>query len=429
MLNTQGLALEQAPPFLVPMRLFIMAPLFVSIAGVLLISHGQEIFASRWNPLSLALTHLITLGFLTQIMIGAMLQLLPVLAGAPVPGVVGVSLGTQFLLVLGTSLLVTGFLLQEPLWLVGGGAVLILAFGLFLTATGLALRRASGSRETRHALRLGWAAMLPTLGLGLLLVSGLAGWVSLDNFQQSVSLHLTWGLAGWMGLLLIAVLTELVPMFYVTPAYTPLLRKWLAPGIFSLLIGMSLAAILLQDALVIGMFLISLVMLVFGIYTVWVTQERQRPVLDTTLIYIWIGCGAMVGAGVAMVFSDNSSLLGVLLLAGVALAFHTGVLYKIIPFLCWFHLQGARMAARRFDYILPKMNAFITERRTRWQLYCYLGAMGLLLLGSFGIQNAIALGGLLLLFSSLLLFANILSAMLVYRREWLAIGFQAETMG
>ena len=87
------------------------------------------------------------------------------------------------------------------------------------------------------------------------------------------------------------------------------------------------------------------------------------------------------------------------------------------------------MAARRFDYVLPKMNAYIPEQLARWQLYSFLVAAGLLLLGSLGIKQAIVLGGLCLLLSSLLLFVNILAAMLVYRRERLAIGFQAETMG
>lgn len=41
----------------------------------------------RWSPATLALTHLITLGYLAMIMLGALLQILPVVLGVPVPQV------------------------------------------------------------------------------------------------------------------------------------------------------------------------------------------------------------------------------------------------------------------------------------------------------------------------------------------------------
>ena len=45
----------------------------------------DAIIATRWSPAALAATHLLTVGFLGQIMVGALLQLLPVLAGVPLP--------------------------------------------------------------------------------------------------------------------------------------------------------------------------------------------------------------------------------------------------------------------------------------------------------------------------------------------------------
>ena len=59
-------------------------------------------FISRWSPLTLGLTHLITLGVLAMVMCGAMLQMLPVIAGSPVPRVVLVGTLTHILLILGT---------------------------------------------------------------------------------------------------------------------------------------------------------------------------------------------------------------------------------------------------------------------------------------------------------------------------------------
>ena len=80
-----GLALERAPPIAVPFRFFLTAPLFLFAAGGGAVWSGPEALTWRGSPAALAATHFVTLGFMTMVMAGAMLQMLPVLAGAPVP--------------------------------------------------------------------------------------------------------------------------------------------------------------------------------------------------------------------------------------------------------------------------------------------------------------------------------------------------------
>ena len=75
------LSFEQAPPLNAPLRFFLTAPLFGVIAGLLLLLEGEGVLLSRWSPSALALTHLLTLGFMLQIMIGALIQVLPVVSG------------------------------------------------------------------------------------------------------------------------------------------------------------------------------------------------------------------------------------------------------------------------------------------------------------------------------------------------------------
>ncbi|HCN88160.1 MAG TPA: hypothetical protein DIT28_03155, partial [Oxalobacteraceae bacterium] len=79
-----GLDFKQAPPISVPFRFFLTAPLFALLAAALMLWHGDDLFASRWSPATLAVVHLLTLGCMTMVMAGAMTQMLPVLAGAPV---------------------------------------------------------------------------------------------------------------------------------------------------------------------------------------------------------------------------------------------------------------------------------------------------------------------------------------------------------
>ena len=79
-----GLSLEQAPPFGVPLRFFLSAPPFLVAAG-LLAALNPDWMTAPLSPATLALTHLMTLGCLGMVMLGAMSQMLPVVAGAPLP--------------------------------------------------------------------------------------------------------------------------------------------------------------------------------------------------------------------------------------------------------------------------------------------------------------------------------------------------------
>ena len=76
------LSFDQAPPFSAPFRFFVTAPLFAILAGALLLWSGPELFASRWTPTALALTHLLTAGFMMQVMRGEHIQLRELMASA-----------------------------------------------------------------------------------------------------------------------------------------------------------------------------------------------------------------------------------------------------------------------------------------------------------------------------------------------------------
>ena len=71
-------------------------------------------------------------------------------------------------------------------------------------------------------------------------------------------------------------------------------------------------------------------------------------------------------------------LLGVLFIGGFAVSVVNGMLYKIVPFLAWFHLQ-AQLQARAGS--IPTMKDMIAERWTRWQFRLHLAACGLLAVG------------------------------------------------
>ncbi|MDP1926723.1 MAG: hypothetical protein Q8K57_18280, partial [Thiobacillus sp.] len=122
-----GLSFEQAPPFALPLRFFLTAPLFL-LAAAGLIMFSPEALAARWTPQALALTHALTLGFLAMTMLGALLQMLPVVAGAPQPNPRLVAWLSHVALTLGSIALIGGFLTARSTAF--GAGIVLLGSGL-----------------------------------------------------------------------------------------------------------------------------------------------------------------------------------------------------------------------------------------------------------------------------------------------------------
>nr|WP_242470888.1 hypothetical protein [Thiocystis violacea] len=374
-MNTGGLSLDQAPPIRVPFAFFLAAPLFAILAGGFLLWQGNLALLTRWSPAALAVTHLIALGFLTQVMCGALFQMLPVLAGARVAAVTRVAPLVQGCLVTGTLSLSGGLYWGGALWLVVGAVLLSCALLIFIGAAGLALARARGVPRTLQAMRLALLALLMTLLLGGLLVAVLLG-APIGGFTHWVDLHLGWGLLGWVGMLVMGVGYQVVPMFHVTPAYPPWLTRAAAPLVFAGLLvatGLTLTGSAVPAAWGFGVSVSGLVL--FAVVTLILQRRRERPRLDVTLIYWWTAMLAALAAALVWALDGRVEPIGVLLLIGVGIGLPSGMLLKIMPFLSWFHLQHRQVTTRRFDVRLPYMQVFIPERLARIQFGVFLGAL------------------------------------------------------
>jgi hypothetical protein len=418
MLDTAGLSLEQGPRISVPFRFFLTAPLFACAAGLLLVWQGDGATLARWTPAALAVVHLLALGFLTQVMCGALFQMLPVLAGAPIPQPVAAGRWTHGLLSAGTPALCFGFLGGGPVWLELGAALVGASLVLFVLAAGRALLRAAGVAATIAAMRLSLAALTVTVGLGLTLVAGLSGWISLARFTDWVDVHLSWGLLGWAGILIMGVGFQVVPMFHVTPPYPPWLRDWAAPlATLGLTAALVLTGLHLEGAAVASATLPVTAFAAFALVTLHRQHRRQRRRLDATLLHWWSAIASALAAAVIWLAHGPDGLLGVLVLVGVGIGLPSAMLLKIVPFLSWFHLQHMQVAARRFDYRLPTMQGFIPERAARVHLGAHLTALALLVGGVTWLPGMVRAGGLALAVSSALLAELLATAATRYRRH------------
>ena len=404
----------QAPPISVPLRFFTAVPLFLLLAALMLMSGADNPFANIHSPALLAATHCITLGFMAMIMLGAMQQILPVVIGSPIPASRLTAWLTFLPLILGALLLPAGFMLGKPVLLNLAWPLLGLAFITFISASLIGLVRSPAHNATKTAILLSILALGGAIALGMLLAHGYATG-SLLPYAKLATAHISLSLGGWVMLLIVGVSYQVVPMFQLTPNYPKWLVNGLTPALFIVLL-LSLLSLLLEPrphwVVIVAQSLFWFLAGCFAVATLRLQSKRRRRVADATLSFFRLGMMALLCAALfalATLFFPDTDRLGtlsaVLFLLGFAMSLMHGMLYKIVPFLVWFHLfrGGVKGGVPNMKEIIPEtwMWRHLWLHRSTllaalfapwWNVATWLVALGLLLQGILlGYANVIAI--------------------------------------
>lgn len=415
------LSFEQAPPIGVPFRFFLTAPWFGMAAGLLLLIAGEDMLSSRWTPAALAGTHLLVTGFMLQAMCGALMQFVPVVAGGNIWRPRFVAACVHPLLIVSAGLLVTAFLSQRaPLFLAAAHGF-VLALGLFILVVGIAVWRTPARGPTIVALRIALLGLLVTVILGVTLATGIARGTDWPLLALA-DVHAAWGLGGWTLILLAGVSYFVVPMFQLTPSYP----AWLARGLPFLLLAVLLVWTTqfqtVHQGVSMAIFIVGLgIGSLFALETLRLQRRRRRKVTDVTLLFFrtaMLSLLAVLASALAFAVLPDLGLdsraaiwLGILAIIGVFVSAINGMLYKIVPFLNWLHLQNIC----GLQAVPPTMHQMIPEKAMRGQLYVHLAALGLLL-AAVWLPALARPAGLAFALASAWLGYNLFSAVRIYVR-------------
>ncbi len=400
----QGLSLDQAPPFPAPLRFFLSAPLFAVMAAMV-VFFGDSSFVNIYSPKMIATLHLFTLGFMSMVMIGAMQQMLPVLVGVTFPKPLLFAKIIHTALVIGTLLLSAGLYFGIDSFLLVSSLFLVISIGLFIAVTVYKIFLSKYSNETIFSMRFSLVSFLIALigAVYMLLSLGLSK-VG-ENIFYVIKFHALWAVFGWSGLLIIGVAFQVVPMFYVTPDYNKRLKKYLPTVIFLSLIIVSIEIFFDIKATFI---LLSLFYALFGFFTLYLMEKRKRKLVDTTINY-WRFSSLMLITGsvlfIVYTFFPNDTFLwitGVIFGYGFIISLINGMLYKIVPFLTWFHVSSKGF----FD--IPTMREMIPDKNAKIQLYFHIASVIVLTLLPF--FDLLKIAAFLIAVSNILLFLNMLKA-------------------
>lgn len=423
------LSFKQAPPISAPLRFFLTAPLFLILAGVLLLYAGPELFASRWTPAALALTHLITAGFMLQVMLGALQQLLPVVAGANLKRPLQIATLVHATITPGALMLAAAFLTYEPLLFLGAAGLLATGVVLFVGATALALFWISAAKPTVLGLKVALIGLSVTAFSGLLMAASLGGAFDLQALRLT-DLHLGWGFMVWGCTVLAAVAYVVIPMFQLTPAYPVWFERRFALAVLGTVSLWTIAD--LFDWATISAWLAMAVVVsgaVFSVVTLKLLRHSKRAKRDASHHFwtvamvsafaacaVWLG-SRFIGSGGFGDWQGWPLLFGAVLLFGGFISVIIGMLYKIVPFLVWLHLQnqgGSRVLAPNVKKVLP-------QARIDRQMLAHFVACALLLFSVFWPTWFVYPAGLALIIANGWLLRNLLYATAIYRSHLSAI--------
>jgi len=338
-LNFNGLSLDQAPPISIPLRFFLVAPFFAMLAAFVLLVSGVENL-ERFSPSTIAATHFITIGFFGFVMLGALTQMLPVIANATIKKVDLIASFAHIFIIVGVMSMVYGLLYTHSNILVGAYILLGFGFVFMLGSIVRSMISVSNFTPTIKAMFVSLTFAFIVVVVGVFLLYEYASSDISPFHIHLANIHATLAVFGFASLLIVGVLFQVLPMFYVAPDFGTFFQERF---VYIVGFGLVLWSVLnLFDTSYLYLVKIFLT-LCFGsfAYTLWNTfTTRKRKINDITIYYLKLATLLLVAGLIVwniegyLPFAQN--IFSGVLIGGFLFATMQGMLYKIIPFLVWF---------------------------------------------------------------------------------------------
>jgi hypothetical protein len=414
MFQQNGLSLDQAPPIHVVFRFFFGASLFGILAGLLILFYQNTIFDAS-SVGAVTLTHTLTLGVMASFMLGALFQMLPVIAGVVIAAPTQKSWWVQIPFVLGTIALLFAFNLPQYHYLYWLASLLLGTSLLSIVAIMLKnLLNIAHHTPSSKGMMLALVSFAILILLALYLVFSLSGLAEGGYYSEAKEAHYSFGLFGWIALLIISISFQVIEMFYVTPPYPKTVTKYLTLSILLLLIAKAILLRPAPNAAHLVDMLLALLFIGFSALTLYRLTQRKRPLADATIWFWRLGMASLIASMLLWLFwlltpQNEIKALSYITFASFALSVVFAMFYKIVPFLTWFHLnaQGYFTAPMMHEVIHPK-----TAKKHFWIHLAVIVVLALSLL----IEKLIFLAGVLTILSFGWVAWQIIHAHLLYKK-------------
>ncbi len=377
-----SIASAYSPPFKIVAKYFVTAiSSFVILNFFLMISYSI-IGGHHFQPRILAITHVATLGWISMIIFGALFQLVPVVLEIRLfseklaeiqywiylPGVIGLVYGFWFFET-GGFFLASGILLNL--------AMFIFAFNIAATLT-----KVKKWNLTGFYLAAAIFYLVVTAIAGLLLVINLVQpYIKIDHLQY-LTLHAHIAFIGWVSMVVMGVTYKLIPMFTLSHGFSLTNGKWAFWLINIGLLGIS-AVIYYKNVslffyIFVGLITIGIILFLFQVHIIF--KKRIRKGFDigirfSLIAYIMLGVTTILGT--FMAFGNPNSLINLTLVYGYLIMFAylsmliVGQMYKIVPFLVWYHKFSSKVGLEK----VPMLKDMFNEKYAAYGFYLMFTAV------------------------------------------------------
>ena len=346
---------------------------------------------------SVTFTHTLTLGVMLSFMFAALFQMLPVIAGVTLTSPVKKANLLQYPFVLGVISLLFAFNFSFP-WLFGLASLLLGGSILYITIIMLSnLIRLPNHSSSSKGILAALLALGIVIVLALYMTGTLAGVLEGEYYTQIKIAHYSFGLFGWIALLIISISFQVIEMFYVTPSYPKLVSYYLPLTLLVVLVTATLTGLLYPDIWAIANILLALLLTGYALLTLKRLTQRKRPLTDATVWFWRLGLTSLILSILCMIITPFTELthlksFSYIFFASFALSIVFAMFYKIVPFLTWFHLNSQGY------FTAPMMHEVIHPKTARKHLYIHMATIVTFVISVF-IPPLIFIAGILTILS------------------------------
>jgi hypothetical protein len=332
---------------MLPLGFLSAAALAFTTAALALPWLADELAGHYYHPRLIALTHTLTLGWITLTILGASYQLIPIVLERPVWSE---RLGRWELGL--TALGVIGIVGHAALasWpgLVWSAGLVAAGVAAHIVNTALTLRGLSRWTFTAVLLTMGFAGLLLTTAFGAALGLEHVRAFLPGDFYARLHAHVHLALLGFVLPVVLGVSAHVYPLFLLAPRpgrRVVALQAWgLGLGAPAVVLGLLAAPALAA----VGALAVAVVVGAHVTWSVGLLRASRRPSIDWALRFLVAGAVYLAAAaplGVALAFDVVSGprwalAYGVVVLGGWASLTIVGMMLKIVPFLVWYRVYS-----------------------------------------------------------------------------------------
>lgn len=396
-MQSNSIVTAYAPPFKIVVKYFIAALIDFVILNFLLMINYKDITGFYFQPKILAITHMLTLGWISMTIFGAMFQLVPV--------VLEVKLFSEkladiqfWVFSLGIIGLVTGFWnFDTGLHLNISAALLniaVLIFAVNMVGTFIHVKKWNIT---------GWYLISALI---YLIITAIAGFLLAYNLWHPyirishlhyLKLHAEVAVIGWVTMVVMGVAYKLIPMFTLSHGYSVKSSKWAFWLINIGLVGINIFFHFKNNTvqiLVSTLFIAAgIAFFLFQVYLIYKSRLRKKRDIGIKYsVFSFYMLGIVTLFGLIFSFTNLSEIPNIYLIFGYLVFYGylsmliVGQMYKIVPFLAWYHKYSSKVGLEP----VPMLKDMFNEKYALTGYYLMASAI-IVTTASFFFNSQIAL--------------------------------------